>query len=346
MKTIQSIQYLRAIAALLVVVYHAVTRAHMHFGMGAAGVDIFFIISGFIMWKISETESDPRRFLIRRIIRIVPLYWAVTCFIAACAIFLPGKIFPNIVVNLGFFVKSLFFVPYSNATGDIYPILVPGWTLNFEMAFYLVFAGCLFAPRKWQLPIMTLVMLTAVLLRVAFASSNPLFVTYTNPIILEFLVGAWLAEGVNRGLKLPMAVSVALVVCGGGALITHEVLRIELDPLLRAVWWGGAAFLIVSGAITLELAGWMPKVPLLKQLGDASYSIYLLHGLVVAAILLVFRHAAPAVLIIAVMVTSSVVGYASFRLFERPVGSWLRRRVEEREAPVPQTETAPANSSL
>ncbi len=346
MKTIQSIQYLRAIAALMVVVYHAVTRAHMHFGMGAAGVDIFFIISGFIMWKISETESAPKRFLVRRIIRIVPLYWGVTCFIAACAIILPGKIFPNLTVDLVSIIKSLFFVPYGNATGDIYPILVPGWTLNFEMAFYVIFAGCLLAPRKWQLPIMTFVMLVTILLRVVFVSNNPLFLTYTNPIILEFLVGAWLAEGVDRGLKAPKAVSAVLVVCGIGALIAHEVLRIELDPLLRVIWWGGAAFLIVSGAIMLELAGWMPKIPLLKQLGDASYSIYLLHGLVVAAMLLLFRHAGPAVLIIAVLVTSSTVGYVSFRLFERPVGSWLRRRLEAREAPVVQTETAPASSSL
>lgn len=346
MKTIQSIQYLRAIAALLVVVYHAMTRAHMHFGMGAAGVDIFFIISGFIMWKISETESDPKRFLVRRVIRIVPLYWGVTCFIAACAIILPGKIFPNIVVDFISIIKSLSFIPYANATGDIYPILVPGWTLNFEMAFYVLFGACLLAPRKWQLPIMTLVMLIAVLLRAVLTSNNPLFLTYTNPIILEFLVGAWLAEGVNRGLKVPIAASAALVACGIGALVAHEILRIELDPLLRAIWWGGAAFLIVSGAIMLELGGWMPKVPLLKQLGDASYSIYLLHGLVVAAMLLLLRHAGPVVLIVGVSVTSCVVGYVSYRLFERPVGSWLRRRVEEREAPAAQTETAPASSSL
>src|SRR5690242_14114495 len=122
---IRSIQYLRGLAALGVLAFHAAERAGGTFDLGAAGVDVFFVISGFIMWVIAaERPTTPAAFLSRRIQRIVPLYWAVTLTVAAVAVLVPGS-FPRLQVSWAAVLKSLLFVPYEGADGLIAPLIIP-----------------------------------------------------------------------------------------------------------------------------------------------------------------------------------------------------------------------------
>ncbi len=115
---------------------------------GFAGVDVFFVISGFIMWSISARESRPAAFMVNRIVRITPLYWLATGVMIFGAL---AGLFPRVVLTPDHIVNSLLFIPHvSPSNHQVWPLLVQGWTLNYEMFFYALFALTLFAPRALQ----------------------------------------------------------------------------------------------------------------------------------------------------------------------------------------------------
>src|SRR5689334_16532037 len=142
-----SIQWLRGIAALMVVAFHTNTlalhpSARMDFlAIGETGVDLFFVISGFIMTITTVDKRAPGEFLRRRIIRVVPLYWMITLSYAALAVMAPTlfrSASPDFLHTLG----SLAFVPQFHPLfpSAIWPVVIPGWSLNYEMFFYGIFA--------------------------------------------------------------------------------------------------------------------------------------------------------------------------------------------------------------
>jgi exopolysaccharide production protein ExoZ len=190
---IRQIQYLRGIAAMMVVWHHAQTTVDgttQFLGFhewGKRGVDLFFVISGFIMLVTTwEKPISPAQFIRNRIQRIVPLYWAVT--FAAIA---QAYIAPWLKWDGESLAKSLLFIPYYslNFPGEIWPLLVPGWTLNYEMFFYALFALLLLAGRNWRVPVMALVLGCLVVTgMIAKPHSAPLAV-YTSPLLLEFCAG-------------------------------------------------------------------------------------------------------------------------------------------------------------
>ncbi len=155
-KRVVSIQYLRALAAILVVVQHA-NSGPIHLdivspGLATFGVDLFFVISGYIMWTTTtETARTPPQFWLARIVRIVPLYWGFTTLYVAISILHPAAL-EHPSTNLVFIVKSYAFVPAIHPVeGGISPIYSLGWTLNFEMFFYLIF-GIALIIRHWAWP--------------------------------------------------------------------------------------------------------------------------------------------------------------------------------------------------
>jgi exopolysaccharide production protein ExoZ len=199
---IHSLQALRAVAASLVVADHAlldVTRGDVEnsatslaWMMGRIGVAIFFVISGFIMVHISWDDFGRRgaaaEFLRRRVVRIVPLYW-----LATIAAFGFHKVSETHGADAGWpeLLRSILFIPYSNDDGGWAPILAQGWTLNYEMFFYALFAAALSFRRQIAVPAIvgTLVIFT-------FAGSflTPGILAYlSSPIVLLFVVGIGLA---------------------------------------------------------------------------------------------------------------------------------------------------------
>ena len=110
---------------------------------GAAGVDIFFVVSGFIMVVTTmKRDMAPGEFLLHRIARIVPVYWVVTILLFAIVMygFKPVGIMR---MQPDWLAKSLLFIPFDR-DGRVEPIISVGWTLNYEMFFYLLFALGLF----------------------------------------------------------------------------------------------------------------------------------------------------------------------------------------------------------
>lgn len=274
-----SIQYLRAVAALLVVLHHArnpepwLFNPLARFSHGQAGVDIFFVISGFIMYAAARDESASQ-FVYRRVVRVAPLYWLAT--IVSLAFFYRRQLLGVDEALLSKLVASLLFVPHYNLLHptEIWPVLVPGWTLNYEMFFYAVFAIALLSRKL--VAVVIGVIGVAVAAGLFLHSPDPLWLTYTNPILLDFAVGLLIARfypaQASRWLVLLLPLGAALL------LLT------PLPGSWRALTWGGPAALIVMGALTLEAGGLLPRLAGLKPIGDASYSIYLVHPMVITVV--------------------------------------------------------------
>jgi peptidoglycan/LPS O-acetylase OafA/YrhL len=143
--TLQSIQLLRGIAALSVVYVHVLATPNF----GLFGVDIFFVISGFVMALVTTKNTNPTSFFLHRLIRIVPLYWILTTCLVAVIVIAPNLL-GSTTLNFANFLKSLFFIPYFKESHLIQPFLFVGWTLNYEMLFYLCIAlGLMLSSRHY-----------------------------------------------------------------------------------------------------------------------------------------------------------------------------------------------------
>lgn len=323
MPQLLSIQYLRALAALSVVVFHTSDRVHARFTIGAAGVDVFFVISGFIMWMISASnDAPPHRFMANRLRRIVPLYWTATIALASLAALAPTHL-PSVKPSLDHALLSLFFIPHDNADGRIWPLVVPGWTLNYEMFFYAIFAlVLLFSPRR-RLILLSTVMVALVLIGKVWAFRSPIAATWTGQISLEFLAGAWLGWAWRAKLLPGRAAGVGLAAAGLAGFLADWALRLNGENY-RLVTWGVPALLLVAGLVSVDADGGLPRFSLLKRLGDASYSIYLLPSLLIGVFMYVMRPLPPAVSVVLCVLTVAALGILSHRLLERPIDRMLR----------------------
>ena len=278
-ETVVAIQYLRAVAAGLIAFQHAMgVPAFVHYAahFGTVGVDLFFVISGYIMWTTTERrDRGPLAFWLARLVRIVPLYWIFTATYVAAALITPESFF---VVKLDpvHIVKSFLFVPVEHPNlGLVAPVYTLGWTLNYEMFFYLLFGVCLFVPK----PRLRFVLLAAIFLALVasgaiFQPRSPVLRTYVDPIMLEFLAGVVLAIvsprlmrfGTLPGLALLAAAALWVAVVYGYGLV-----------LERIVSHGVPAIIAVAGALMIEPAARARPNRFGLLLGDASYSIYLAH---------------------------------------------------------------------
>jgi exopolysaccharide production protein ExoZ len=339
MNRLYGIQYLRALAALAVVIFHAAERTGGHFAIGAAGVDVFFVISGFIMWVLSQRKpTTPARFLRDRLERIAPVYWLATGVMVAGAL---AGLFPNMKLTLGHVLGSLFFVPHhSPSNGEIWPVLVQGWTLNYEMFFYAVFAGCLLLPSRIRLAALASVFVGLAGFGLIRSSGNPVFATYTDPIILEFLIGALIGKLWLEGRIPSRATGAALIVVALLGFAFVGVTYIGFGPLA----FGPLAAALVLGVLALEKAGAVHDLRPIRYLGDSSYSIYLWHTMAISVVAKLAPSlsipAAPAMIL--AMVAGVAVGVGAYEMLEKPIGAAFKgfRSSDQTKWPLPRSSGA------
>ena len=296
MKEYFSIQYLRGLAALMVVVFHlGEPLGRMGYTGGwpvglSAGVDVFFIISGFVMWMTTRDRTvSPLRFWQKRIIRIVPLYWLVTTFMAAVLLIAPSMMQTS-VFSLRHVIASYAFLPVENpGKPAMEPLVFPGWTLNYEMFFYLLFGAFLLARptvRLWG----TVAMLVGLVVVGAALAAPKLSVVgfYSSDIMLEFAFGMLLGELVYRR-EADRLVSPAL----GWVMLLAGVTAMLVSPrglsIPRVLLFGVPALTTVAGALSLEGHGKLREYRLAHALGNASYSIYLTQLVSMAAFFMIWR---------------------------------------------------------
>jgi exopolysaccharide production protein ExoZ len=282
------LQYLRAIAALMVVYFHSVLQVpkvnsgfdwEFHL-FGETGVDIFFVLSGFVMWLTTAgRQISPVEFYRRRIKRIVPLYWLATIFSAVVALVAPS-ILKSTVFNLPHLIASLLFLPWHNPADPdlITPVVVPGWTLNYEMFFYFVFGLLLMVREKWRLHALVGAMTAIIVACHLSPVQNTATTFYGETIIYEFLAGAVLAKLYLEKVLLPRRMAWPLIALGFAFLLINEAL---CDASTRAYMWGIPAVVIVYSAVSIDFSR-LPTIGWLNYLGDASYSIYITHAFMLA----------------------------------------------------------------
>jgi exopolysaccharide production protein ExoZ len=318
---VRSIQYLRGLAAFGVLAFHAAERAGGAFGVGAAGVDVFFVISGFIMWVVTCRKTPgPGDFLVRRVQRIVPLYWIVTLVVAVTAVAVPAA-FPAMQVTPAQLLKSLFFVPHHDSAGLIAPLIIPGWTLNYEMFFYLLFAAGLLAPARLRPWLVSAALVALVAIRPLGDTTNAIWATYTNPLLLEFGAGVWLGKAWSEDRLPGRRLSWALIAAGLAGFAATAITGVDVEPA-RVLLWGLPALALVAGAVSLERRGPIPNWRPLQAVGDASYSLYLIHGLAISAALRALQMVgvtSPVLVFAASIVVGVVAGLAAYQLIEKPM---------------------------
>jgi exopolysaccharide production protein ExoZ len=334
-----TVQALRAVAALLVVLLHAFetwgervdpAAPGVSWDNGASGVDIFFIISGFVMVISSRRLVDRPgawlTFLRHRVVRIVPLYWLLTT-VKILAVMALGGVILRTSLDFNFVAGSYLFLPVTDIAGHFRPVLPVGWTLTYEFLFYLFFAAAL-AMRvdvfRVVIPGLGLIAIAAL----ARTETWPAWTILFDTIVIEFVFGVALAKWTLQGSRLPPAIARILVVCGFVSILILPM----VSENTRVLTWGIPAFAIVAGAVSLEplVAPALPRWLLI--LGDASYSLYLSHGFVLPAFGILFsRFAWPGpwaegLTIILCLLFSSLIGWGVFILIESPMLRTLRRR--------------------
>ncbi len=321
---------MRAAAALCVVVFHQFQYIIPATQLGRYGVDLFFIISGFIIVALTDGRKiTPAGFFLNRVIRVVPLYFiatAVTLALAVVHIYVPHLV----TSNASHVFKSVIFFPDFDKENRIYPALYLGWTLNYEMFFYALFALFLiFTPSVRILFLMaTLVALSAAGGLNNFQSAAAL--TYTDPRILEFGTGCIFGRVFGLGLKnqhpRDQVILSAIVVAALSlaALFFHALLPAVIIS---------AIFIVV---VFTERSGRITAVPVLLFLGEASYSIYLFQEIaadIVRRVILFLSHSfyvSESVACASAAIAGVVLGCIVCIAIERPVTSFLRRELKRR----------------
>lgn len=291
------VQVLRALAALAIAALHAQADAQtLAEARGqsftplfrlpwAAGVDVFFVISGFIMVHASRglfgKEGARGAFLKRRLARIVPLYWAVTVLYLAVALAMPA------LLNSALFepwpiLASFLFIPFARPDGAVQPLYSLGWTLNFEMLFYALFAATIVWPRRLAVPALIAILTGLAALGRAGPWPQPIGF-WTSPMILEFAFG--LAIGFARAEGVKLGTPARLVLAAAGlALLGLEGARPDgVAETIRPFVWGlPAALIVAAAALGEERAGANTAVTRAAvMVGDASYALYLTHPFVI-----------------------------------------------------------------
>ena len=353
-RTFSGIQALRAVAALAVVGghsvnllqrQHAVVSAGLERVPGAVGVDLFFVISGFVITVSADgllRKARPARvFLWRRVLRVIPLYWLLTAVKVLLVTLLPD-LSAHGSPSWWNCVSSFLFVPSLNPSGEIRPVIPVGWTLNFEAFFYVLFAVALLRRRDF---VRVLVPLTCAIGLLGFwrTAAWPVWTVLADPMLFEFVAGVGIAVAVKRGRTPARVIAWLLLVAGGLGLAV--IVPAVVTTANRLVVWGLPAAMVVLGCAALEpelkrrLPGW------LLLLGSASYAIYLVQTFVLPVLGHAFdwgehrgMEGLPMWQVVEVtlgVALTTLAGVGMHLLVERPLTNLLKRRFGmERIAPV------------
>lgn len=337
-----NLHLLRVIAALAVVYFHTTSVAGLGLAwdVGSRGVDVFFVISGFIIAYIGS--SKPEQFFRRRLIRVAPFYWAATLCVFAMVAIAP-HMFRTASASVPHLLASLFFIPHASPVdGEMMPTLLLGWSLNFEMFFYVVFALALRVSPRWSPVISVLGIVTFVGVVHALAITSPIPAFYARPIVLEFCYGIgvfylfdWCSARRDILARLP-ALKGVLAVLFFGSLVAIAVLEhYYRESVPRYLIAGIPAVGIVLSALLLErIYGITTKNRVVYLLGEASYIIYLVHPYIIFGVLRVaVKHArelsapAMALLVLGLLALTSVISVLIHVKFEKPVMAFLRQKL-------------------
>ncbi len=285
MKQLHSIHLLRAIAALLVVAHHSIGNVAKHYRsdffldsfyaaheFGAVGVDLFFVISGVIMIYIGHHKFGEKggalTFFRQRIWRIVPLYWLYSGIMALFFI-LPFTL-RGTTISTADAIRSLLFIPMERE-----PLLAAGWTLTYELYFYLLFSMALIGKRRHYLPFISAIILGSIAVGLWLQPSAPVLKIVLSPLLFEFLLGTALGSAYVNQKRLPQWLCITATAIGTSALLCTIITGHHYAH--RTISWGIPSALLVGGLLFSERNHPFTPPKLLSIIGDSSYTLYLSH---------------------------------------------------------------------
>jgi exopolysaccharide production protein ExoZ len=286
---IVSIQFLRFVAAALVVLFHTTVALEIYFAgslpravvsnavFGASGIHIFFVISGFIMvytsFNSASDQFDARKFAFRRFIRIYPIY----IIYSLVYIYFYHAIAAGKNLSIGQFFGSLLLLPgYSSL------IIGPAWTLSYEVYFYICFGIAMTCGLTRGLLVLTVFYTAAMGASLIFDTSNQFVHLFTSSLLIEFLLGAWVGYATVCGVRVENRAANAMLALSVIGFLAGVIFG--LGRLPSALTWGMPSAFLVAGLVSRENNASVPLViKKLSFLGDSSYSLYLLHVMLIDA---------------------------------------------------------------
>ncbi|SEK24155.1 acyltransferase family protein [Xaviernesmea oryzae] len=336
------VQYLRALAAFGVIFFHAFGYTTLDVVLqekvkiGAAGVDLFFIISGFVMYLSTvDRQIGTAAFYKARLIRVVPLYWLATSL--AVAIFVAAPQLTNHPSTWQHILSSYLFVAHPDPSRPdlFWPIVVPGWTLNYEMFFYLLFGLSLLLPKRAQIP--NLAVTIGGLVAIGLIAHPPgIAGFYTHSLLLEFLLGLLFGALYRKGVRLDGRLCLSLSAL---ALLSLLLLQPYFSEQSRVIFWGIPAAMLFCGSVFAK--GSPMRLPIVEYLGAASYSLYLsqFFSLKVFEIAARILNLPRGLMFVLVSVTLAIiVGVLVYAFIEVPITRLLKPRarlsLQEKVSPV------------
>ncbi len=358
---------LRAFAALFVVVTHALHEIGemladrgMQFDdkiyPGDFGVDIFFIISGFIMVFVSRdafgTVGASWTFVVRRVARVAPLYWIMTLLVVAIVTLAP-QLMDNGTNDLVHWLASFLFFPVERPTdGLIRPLLGIGWTLQYEMSFYFLFAIALFWPIKRAVPGVIAAIVLIVLAGLLLQPANAQLKFWSDPIMLEFAAGVGLGWVYLKGYRIAHQRFWGLMYWGLLILAFAPAFTEERE-IWRVVFYGIPALIIMVACTLTEGLDRRPLPNFLISLGASSYALYLTHPFVLGVLKVIWMklgitdlfglNLMPWAFVGVSLVICAVVGHGVHLLVENPATRLMLSIVDRR--PRTANPASPAGSA-
>lgn len=343
------IQILRGIAAMLVVFHHSLEESlaisakiapDWLIRFGACGVDIFFVISGFIIFSVTYGR-EPRNpeqaplFLFKRFMRIFPLYWI--CLFATLAFCFSGYFYRSLHIDAQILLSSVFLFPSKKL------IVGVAWTLVYEMYFYYLFSITLYLRNARMSVLTTTALICSGLLLSKFLPEGSLKHFCSDPIALEFCFGLILSYfihylSLNGGWLRYMWLPGLILMAGGAALAKNNGSTAGLAPDVRYLAWGLPALLVTVSFIRAPFDR-LGLTRILLAIGDASYSIYLTHPtMMILFAFLIKLHilrltAYPIIFPLLFVLVSTIFGLFTHYWIERPVLAWLRGCLKSRGHP-------------
>ena len=349
---LDSLQLLRGFAAFLIVLFHSIHDVNELYSLKRGdtfpdptaliyGIDLFFVISGFIIVYTAMDRgrglSAASEFIMRRLVRIVPLYWFFTMLLLAVLFVMPSTV-GHLSVAPSELVKSLLFIPYVDADGRLYPFLKIGWTLNYEMYFYALFALCLFLPRNLFVWALSAFFIGTVYINYGKIPDDGVVQAFTGkPIVYNFLLGVWIGYAFKKGIRLP-----SWMIGLGFLCVALSFFWAMYPAFIKELTGIGFHRQLIAAATVLFMV--LPRVKegfyypkCFTFIGDSSYSLYLAHSFAIGAIVAVTsllglqEVLSPWLVFILCMVGSIIAGGASYLLIEKPLLSVSKRLIFSRK---------------
>jgi peptidoglycan/LPS O-acetylase OafA/YrhL len=325
---IESIQIMRGIAAILVILLHISVKGAQYgngalkgFDIGGCGVDLFFIISGYIMCASTiNRHLNFGEFMLHRVRRIIPLYWLTTTI--AWMIFLYK---PEMVNSSG--GETSIWASYTLfPTGAKY-LNGNGWTLTYEFIFYILF-GLVIQKGTYKAMVVSSVMLLALVVAGLVVSyDQATFNIVTANLNLEFIYGMGCFYLFNKKIVKPTAtMGISLSLAGALLLTAEAIFKIPNQEMNRGWLWGLPMLLVFAGFLCLEgfikgSASGLKKS--LLALGNSSYSLYLFHPFTLSAAAIVLKRmhmdANPYLFAAVLFIVTVMAGYLVYLYVERPL---------------------------